>query len=541
MTATRTFSAVFVLVCLLPLTALAYLVGPALSLEKLAANADLIVKAKVLSSGAIEDAALPPVQGFTTQATSLQVISVLKGSAGGPTVAFRHYASPPRGTQRSFSYMPQYYDLSDGRCYIIFAAKTETPGVFQQLAKHHTGQEDQGVLLAADDKPITDKTMKAVYWSELTRLLHSADVADVTYAIGHLNILSGTDWDATPEFERKDVAEAIRPLLGSPNEKIATAAIQAIGSGNPFMRDDSVIYWLRAVGKGHIPGFSPGNLKFDNPAARLLWRDLARVADSAAPVPVRALAIRALGRSEAPELPALLDRWSSNTEPAIRQAAIVLMGDKPDENARKRIASAATDPSPLVRQGAAQAIGCAQAEALIPSLARLLKDADPAVRGAAAMSLLSLPIDASRDTLRANADSEYRVLFINALAAANNAEDAAAYISALARTIEGNLQPARFWGGRIPAADSWDILFKYVQSRPAEDYRSGQLNPALDALEKAHWWSSSEPRDLYALYLQHGLTDRAKAFRAKCKKEITYDIDYYFKMVDEAPSNYKRE
>ena len=53
--------------------------------------------------------------------------------------------------------------------------------------------------------------------------------------------------------------------------------------------------------------------------------------------------------------------------------------------------------------------------------------------------------------------------------------------------------------------------------------------------------SSSEPRDLYALYLQRGLTDRARAFRAACRKALTYDIDYYFKMVDENPAQYQRQ
>ena len=35
--------------------------------------------------------------------------------------------------------------------------------------------------------------------------------------------------------------------------------------------------------------------------------------------------------------------------------------------------------------------------------------------------------------------------------------------------------------------------------------------------------------------MQRGLTERAKKFRATCVKNITYDIDYYFKQVDERP------
>jgi len=55
------------------------------------------------------------------------------------------------------------------------------------------------------------------------------------------------------------------------------------------------------------------------------------------------------------------------------------------------------------------------------------------------------------------------------------------------------------------------------------------------------WYSSSEPRDLYALYLQRGLTDRAKAFRDHCRSTFTYDIDYFFKMAEKSPATYQRQ
>lgn len=70
----------------------------------------------------------------------------------------------------------------------------------------------------------------------------------------------------------------------------------------------------------------------------------------------------------------------------------------------------------------------------------------------------------------------------------------------------------------------------------------------LDALEiplargepGGGFFSSSEPRDLYALYLQRGLTGRARAFRRACKNALSYDIDYYFDMVDKNPQTYQR-
>jgi hypothetical protein len=139
---------------------------------------------------------------------------------------------------------------------------------------------------------------------------------------------------------------------------------------------------------------------------------------------------------------------------------------------------------------------------------------------------------------------QFHALFINALAR----EDAGAYSDELAEIIKKKKEPQQFWGGRIPWGVSWERLFIYVQGQPAADVRSGKLDKALDALEYPasgdpagpSYYSSSEPRDLYALYVQRGMTDRAAKFRAQAKKTITYDIDYYFNMVDQNPQNYQR-
>ncbi len=71
--------------------------------------------------------------------------------------------------------------------------------------------------------------------------------------------------------------------------------------------------------------------------------------------------------------------------------------------------------------------------------------------------------------------------------------------------------------------------------------KQGRLDDVLDALESPAYFSSSEPRDLYALYLQQGMIERAKSFREKCGKRLTYDVHYFFKMVDENPHGYQRE
>jgi hypothetical protein len=95
---------------------------------------------------------------------------------------------------------------------------------------------------------------------------------------------------------------------------------------------------------------------------------------------------------------------------------------------------------------------------------------------------------------------------------------------------------------------SWDILFRYAQQQTPKKLASGELDKVLEALEYPssgdkegpEFYSSSQPRDLYALYKQRELTERARRFREACRKQLKYDIDYYFNMVDQNPSQYQR-
>jgi hypothetical protein len=96
-------------------------------------------------------------------------------------------------------------------------------------------------------------------------------------------------------------------------------------------------------------------------------------------------------------------------------------------------------------------------------------------------------------------------------------------------------------GGQIPALTAWEILFKYLQSQPAKTPRSGKLDRYLDALEQVGDYSSSEPRDIYAFYILSGMPDRAKKFREKANRVASYDLDYFFKQVDQNPTHYKRK
>jgi hypothetical protein len=249
------------------------------------------------------------------------------------------------------------------------------------------------------------------------------------------------------------------------------------------------------------------------------------------------LAIRALGQTHVGELTPSLYRWAKDSEPPVREAALVLLSDISTQTSRQLIQQGCKDDLPDVRKNAALAIGFGQIVPLLPKLERLLTDNSPQVREFAAMSLLSFPAAETKDLLSRNLNNaEYQCLFVNALASA----DPAPYITNLQEIIVRNSEPANWWGGLLPAADSWNILFKYIQSQPDSKLQKGAFDSSLDALEKLQWFSSSEPRDLYALYVQRGLVNRAQAFRKKCHETFSYDVDYYFKMVDESPNTYQR-
>lgn len=542
----RAFNTVGLVAALWLLTAasgLAYPVGPALSLDQLIAQADFIAKVTAVETKPVDDAWFEKVPGYQGVETRLKVIAAYKGKAGGESVTFRHYGDDEKQTGRM--YMPQYYTFQPGRTYILFAAATDKEGLFRQLWKNHKDQEDQGLILAEGPEPRADQPIKEVVFAELTGLLKSDKADDVKYGLSHLDYLSGGTYRGQKDFEREEVLDHVKRLLSHKDHEVAMAAIAVIGSNNPYMSPDYAAGWLATIGRGDIPGYAAWERK-ENLGGKLYWRQLAAIVDSDAPPPMRARAIRALGRAAEPAILPHALRWTSDAQPLVRQAAATLLADFPGDFDPTVLTKLAADKEPAVRIGAAQAAGFGQLKQSIPELAKLLADADPGVQAAAAMSLLSFSLDDSKGVLKANiGHPQYHALFVNALAR----EDAGQYAAELAEIIRKKKEPEHFWGGRIPWGVSWELLFFYVQRQPAAGVRAGKFDKELDALEYPasgdpagpSYYSSSEPRDLYALYKQRGMTDRAATFRALAKKNITYDIDYYFNMVDQNPRNYQRQ
>lgn len=492
------------LLCGLVTPAAGYGVGPAVALEELAKTADIVCKATATSTKKLAgDASLERVTGFPVYETAFRTISCLKGTAP-KKFKFRHYAYDPSGS--GIAYSPQHYELTPGRTYVVFARGSG--GVYRPLFNNHTQKEDQGVLRTGDAKPLQGTTATDAIWAELEKMIASARAADAAYAIEQLDEMSGGGF--TPklhDFDRQRTLAEIRPRVQSNDLVIAEAAIGVFGGDSPFYVETDAPYWLAGAGKGTIAGLSPRKAPA-TVAADAAIAELTAVANSGAPK-LRPLAIRALGKTRAITLGAVAE-WNRDANLEVRRASIIVSSQLADHSF---IAKAVTDNDARVRRTAAIAAGFAQDPQLLSQLGKLLGDADPKVREGAAMAVLSFAPDVSAPLMKAQLSSDYMPLFVNVLAR----KDPKPYLAQLAIIIEKRLEPKTWWGGRIPAVDSWEILFTYLKARPVAELSKAPLDGILDSLERMKWTSSSEARDLYAFYIRRGLTVRAKQFRDTLK------------------------
>ena len=460
-------------------SAQAYPVGPALPLDQLVEKAEVIAKVEVISSAQAEDPWFPVHRGYAVFATKMRIISVLKGDLKGEVI-FRHYDTDP-DYKDGANYSPQVYHFAAGRCYILFAGRTDQPGILRQLWKGHTMRMDLGAVLAADNKPLEkDATASEAIWSELTRMLAAKEPADAAYAICHLDQMSGGGWEGTQDFDRQKALQAIVPLIGSKQPKVADAVLTAMAQLSPYRNEGEAVFWLATIGKGSIPGLSKRKVG-PNPAAKQYWKDLVAVADGSAAPATRALAVRALGRADVKELLGPLGRWRSDPSPEVRQAAAELMADFPIADVGAWLKTLAGDSEAKVRSGAAYAIGFAQAKPMLGVLDTLLGDADENVRTAAAASLLSFgPADGRVLLLAHRNDPDLKSVFVNALAE----ENPKPYLDDLAEIVVKGLEPRHFWGGSLPAWRSWWLLYNYLDTVPRGDLTSGKFDKYLEALSQ---------------------------------------------------------
>lgn len=502
-----------------------------MTLEALTKSSDIVFKGTVVSSKTVSGTfAFPPIMGFATQETDFKVVSIIKGQNSEKPLKFLNYE---RDSALGMApYEPEYYHFEPGRTYIVFAKRSANPQFFQQISLFQREKEAEGVLLCANDDALPSLPIEDIFWLELTALLKSTDGNEVVYAIDQLDEMSGGGSNVTSlaDFDRNAVLGTVHNFMANRNAKVAQEAIGVVGSHNPYMSEGREASWLVTIGSAKLPGFAPME-RIENIGGSLYWKDLVTVANSSADATTRALAISALGLTREPSLRPYLIQWLSDHSAAVRSSATVLLADFPSLATHDRIATLARDTSASVRTATAREIGFAQQVNASDVAAKLLTDPDAGVRKMAAMSLLTFSPDNNEvaKIFRANLDNrEFEPLFLIALAS----DDAGPYLDALAKAIEEKPTPTNVWGGNTDLA-GWEILFKYLQRQPFDEIKSGKFNRYLNAMEDVGNYASTYPVDIYAFYVKRGMTDRAKAYRLKADKAVTYDLDRYFKQVDE--------
>jgi HEAT repeats len=507
----------------------AYIVGHAVSLEERTRGADLICKATVIADHPATDDWFEPMSGFEVRETELRVVSILKGPHSS-MIRFRHYA---RSSGLGL-YMPQSYTFVPGRTYLLAAVRA-SGDIYRQLSKS-PAQMDGSVLLAGDAKPHRGTTLTDAEWAELVLLLKSPVEGEVVGAIQRLDAMSGGPaWDefGYADFDRSKTLATIEPLVGSNRVAVATAAITVFGGESPYFEDQDAQFWLAGDAKGYFPGVY-ARKRIASPLAEAGTKALLRVATDGMTPEVRALAIRSLGRSSHALPAAMLALWLRDPNIVVRRAAVLMSAERPD---REPIIAAAMDRSPDIRRAAALAVGFSQDPTLLPQLDRLLRESVPDVRAAAALSLESFPLDQAAPIMRANLSSEFRSVFINALAQENPQR----YLAELTELMHQEPR-AVIGGGSFSPHESWRILFNFIKARPPAELTAGKFDLSLDALERMHWSSSGEPTELYALYVSRGLVPRAKKFREMARKSTPFfDLDIYFDRVDRNPEAYLQQ
>lgn len=117
------------------------ILSPAVGLEELAQQVDLVCKATVVADRVVTDEWFPPIGGYEARETELRIVSVIQGTAS-HVIRFRHYTSvpTPRVTAR------QSHALVHGRTYLVFARRAHLGCAL--LARRNRQRDDPGVVPA---------------------------------------------------------------------------------------------------------------------------------------------------------------------------------------------------------------------------------------------------------------------------------------------------------------------------------------------------------------------------------------------------------
>lgn len=528
--------------------------GP-IPLSDLMATSDVIAKATAGTTRPVRPGDWNEIPGFRVYQTEFKVISALKGEPP-RRFYFRHYGWNPRDPARPM-WSPQYYQFRRDETYLLFARKTASDTILEPFSSDWREKLDEGVFWTLDDRPTRAADIQELIWQEMELQLDRGDAERIEYAIGQLDAHSGCRRHSPRDHDRRRTLARIHTFASHPDAAVAWAAIQAIGADSPLVnyryylpRDfrppdwenfqaklfsprsyhDLSHQWLALVSIRPTSGIAKWEGPLTNELARPYIRELVAAVEQGTNTWVRAMAVRALGRVCDPEVGQRLGAWTKDADPDVRQVAVLLVADYPERVTN--LVTAADDEQPGVRAAAMNAIGLGQYTAQLALLEKGLSDPASEVRALAARSLLSLDPDIADPVLeRLCQSSPCEPEYINALAERAPAR----YADQLADIVASSPESTLHIAGMIPYARSWQLLWEYLQALPPDAFRDGRWDRHLEALAKAKFHGSSEPRDLYAWFLIMGWEERAARFRAMCGLHKPGDLEVFFQRVRELP------
>ncbi len=408
------------------------------SISKMAADASLLVKAKVLSTEFATVAKNHPISSpyWRIKKAKLHIISFLKGKTQSSEIEMLYRSDTPLSDKALVSLDASadnhaHFKIEANKCYFLFLRKNENENTYIQSSTNFTMRAWEGFYRAADCLPVNKelKPDKAIFL-ELSKELKSQDPATAQYAALTLmelsrdkNLLTS---DGTSDFSRKSVLESIfanknelPKSLSSPD--FLKSLLTEIGSYSPYSRDDfrTRFLWSKSQGSTHSWSEWP---KIDNSSLAPALPFLIKTASSTKPDEIRSMAILSLGLCQnntnmSKTISSKIESWLSDKDDNVRAAACALSADYPSITSSDKRAKFLQDPSAKVRSMAALSIGYAQVYSLIPQLEKTLGDRDDKVRANSALSLMSMPVDKTKQVLLSNlANKEFGTGFLCRLA-----------------------------------------------------------------------------------------------------------------------------
>lgn len=513
-------------------------------LEEMARKADLVFKGRVLSSVAITNDSFP--HWGKPHATQLEVISVLQGSVPTNVLIFQHNTSGPMlwsgGTP------PAHYVLEKERAYLIFATKTERPGVFRQLPSMLRSEAD-GVTLILDTRPLPIASVKEAHWLELNRMLTDTNPTNQIYAIERLDRLSRAgrrddSWSRSDDFQRTVLLQALLPLTTNNHQQVALRAISCFAvESNAAVRLEQFV------------------------------EALTHVANESASAQCRLQAIDSLSGLRNEAVSNALARLLIDPDDSIRVGAVRFLPRFSADFLEPALRQCAADESANVRSVVADVIGEGKYTRLLPTLQKLFRDPvgkDPLIKPltmehlkaglrwsnigdvhtSAGMALVKFPPSQVADFLKANLDdSGFHINFVAKLAQG----DAEPWLPELVKILRARLaqvdnlaktpplDPKRL---ADPQAEKvligaytkcWEDIRQYLLQQSPRELASGKFDRYMDLLEKTirpvPGCTVQEARWLYELYWTKGTAKRVGQLRRQYDKTDDWWFDAFNKGI----------